>query len=123
MSAFIVSNNTITKGGTMKDSHRQKISKALKGRQIVWRDKIAASMRGNHNAKGQSFTESRDGIYHGHKYHAWSKRKGDDHTWITYISFEADDRTITATMHKVRKITPERLEMAFQSVQKKEVVK
>jgi hypothetical protein len=90
--------------------HKQALSKALTGRNINWADKIAESMVGNQNAKGQDFGERSSGIYKGYKYHAKAIRLS-DRTWELHLNFVNLGECV---IHGARKVTDKRLEEAYQ---------
>lgn len=95
--------------------HRENLSKALKGRKVTWADKIAESMKGNQNAKGQDFSEMSSGIYKGFEYHAKAERNS-DRTWTLHITFYTpftDQREVKISMDGARKVTASRLEAAY----------
>jgi hypothetical protein len=98
--------------------HRMSLSKALKGRDITWADKIAESMRGNHNAKGQDFFERYQGVYKGFAYTAKAERKS-DRTWILHLTFKtpfSDTPRVKTSIPRARKVTDDRLKIAYKKV-------
>jgi hypothetical protein len=97
--------------------HRQNLSKALKGREISWKDKIAEGMKGNQNAKGNDFSENSEGVYKGYTYHAKAVRQS-DRTWVLYIDFVypgTNRITVKNPIPGARKVTSKRLEKAYQN--------
>jgi hypothetical protein len=98
--------------------HRENLSKALKGRDITWADKIAESMRGNRNAKGQDFRERAQGVYKGFAYTARAERKS-DRTWILHLTVKTpfpDTPRVKTSIPRARKVTDDRLKIAYKKV-------
>ena len=100
--------------------HKHNLSKALRGRDITWADKIAEGMVGNQNAKGQDFNERSHGIHGGFAYAAEAERNP-DLTWTLHITFFTPfkgQREINTDFPGARKVTDDRLETAYKNVKR-----
>ena len=107
---------------TMTQQHKQKISKAMKGKKKSQdhKAKISKAMTGNQNATGHQAFQDIRGEYKGSRYVAGAIR-GSDLTWMLSIWFEQERdsrRYIPAkSFDGARVVTNKRLEEAYQAVQ------